>query len=100
MIRLNGLPYNANRDPETYRRRVGLPFRIEAVLQGSGEADGTLRDAAGNELGRATTRLPGSLSFSVAFPTPGSRIVTLSVIAGEQRFEQDLRLDVEPPAHA
>lgn len=99
MVQINGLQYNANRDPQAYRRPVGEAFRIQALLAGGGEARCTLTDARGQVLAEATERLPGRFRSELRFDTPGSRLVTLAVIAGEAQFRQDLRLDVEPAPH-
>ena len=100
MVRINGLQFNPNRDPQAYRRPLGMAFRVQAVLEGSGEAQCTLSDAGGRVLARATERLPGTFSCELSFDAPGSRVVTLSVRAGEAQFRQDLRLDTEPRAAA
>ena len=47
MVKVNGLQYNANRDPQAYRRAVGEAFRIEALLEGAGEAQCTVSDEHG-----------------------------------------------------
>ncbi|MCG6953621.1 MAG: hypothetical protein LJE90_14720 [Betaproteobacteria bacterium] len=99
MVRINGLQFNANRDPQAYRRPVGAAFRIQALLAGSGEARCTLSAADGRVLAESTERLPGSFRSELQFDTPGSRLVTLAVSSGETQFRQDLRLDVEPVPH-
>jgi hypothetical protein len=98
MVQINGLQFNANRDPQAYRRPVGTAFRIQALLAGSGEARCTLTDAEGRVLAEATERLPGRFGCELNFDTPGSRVVTLSVSSGEAQFRQDFRLDAEPRA--
>lgn len=99
MVRINGLQFNANRDPQAYRRPVGAPFRIQAVLAGDGEAHCTLSAADGTLLAESTERLPGSFRSELRFDTPGSRVITLAVTSGDAQFRQDLRLDVEPAPH-
>ena len=37
---------------------------------------------------------PGTFTHEIAFDTPGTRIVTLTVEGNGQKFSQDLRLDV------
>ena len=32
VVKLNNLQYNANRDPEVYRRCIKEPFRLQALL--------------------------------------------------------------------
>ena len=50
LVRLNGLQFNANRDPQVYRRAVGEPFRIQALLDASAGGRCTLRDSLGQVL--------------------------------------------------
>lgn len=99
LVRINGLQFNANRDPQAYRRPLGTAFRIEALLAGSGEARCALSEAGGAVLAESSEPLPGRFRSELRFETPGSRVVTLAVDAGEARFRKDLRLDVEPPRH-
>lgn len=99
MVQINGLQFNANRDPQAYRRPVGTAFRIQARLAGSGEARCTLTDAEGRVLAESTEPLPGRFRGELHFATPGSRVVTLAVRAGDLQYRQDLRLDVEPQPH-
>ncbi|MFZ5510091.1 MAG: hypothetical protein ACOZCP_08550 [Pseudomonadota bacterium] len=100
MIKLNGLQYNPNRDPQAYRRRAGETFRLEVVLQGEGEARVVLSAAEGTRLQEARLSLPGACQFELVFPSPGSRIVTLTAEGAGQRVQQDLRLDVLPQEHS
>ncbi|MEW5890105.1 MAG: hypothetical protein AB1768_13915 [Pseudomonadota bacterium] len=99
MIKLNGLQYNANRDPQAYRRHAGATFRLQAVLQGEGEARVVLSAADGTRLQEARLSLPGTCQFDLVLPSPGSRIVTLTAEGDGQRAQQDLRLDVLPQEH-
>ena len=46
-IKINNLQYNALRDPQVYRRVTGEPFRIQVVVDGTGEARVTLADEKG-----------------------------------------------------
>ncbi len=94
LLKLNNLQYNPNRDPQVYRRPVNEPFRIQALLDGSGEARCLLCDERGQQLTESVVSLPGTFTHELAFATPGVRLVTLTVDAGGQRFSQDLRLDV------
>lgn len=94
LIKLNNLQYNANRDPEVYRRTPGEHFRIQALLDGSGSANCRLTDASGRVLVEKTVSLPGTFTHEIAFETPGIRLVTLSIEGNGERFSQDLRLDV------
>jgi hypothetical protein len=59
MVKVNGLQYNANRDPQAYRRAVGEPFRIEALLEGAGPAQCTVSDERGVSLAQARVARPG-----------------------------------------
>ena len=93
-IRLNNLQYNANRDPQAYRRLVGEDFRIQVVLQGSGRVTGALLDAAGQRLAEGALALPGTFTATVSFPTPGTRVVTLDIAGEGERFSENLLLDV------
>lgn len=94
MIKINGLQYNSNRDPQVYRRSVNEPFRIQALLAGDGTARCTLRDAAHQIIAEKAIALPGTFTHELAFATPGVRIVTLAAEGAGQKFSQDLRLDV------
>ena len=93
-IKLNNLQYNANRDPQVYRRVVSEPFRIQAALEGTGTARCSLIDAQGKVLASAEVNTPGTFTQEIAFPSHGIRVVSLVVERGAERFSQDLRLDV------
>lgn len=95
LIRLNGLQYNPNRDPQVYRRCANECFRVQAVLGGeAGEARCTLRDASGRILDEKAIPLPGTYTHELSFPVPGTHVVTLTVEEGGRQIVQDLRLDV------
>lgn len=94
LVKVNNLQYNANRDPEVYRRSANENFRIQAWLDGSGQAKCRIVDATGKVLNEQTVNLPGHCTHEVSFPTPGTRVVTLSVEGNGEKFTQDLRLDV------
>lgn len=94
LIKLNNLQYNANRDPQVYRRVTNEPFRIQALLEGEGTARCSLVDAQGKVLAGADVKTPGTFTHEIAFPAPGIRVVTLSIERGAERFSQNLRLDV------
>lgn len=100
LVKVNGLQYNANRDPQAYRRAPGTPFRIQALLNGPGAARVTLTAADGTMLASAEVPAPGTWTHDVAFADPGSRLVRLEAARGADRFGMDLRLDVVVPAHA
>jgi hypothetical protein len=94
LVRLNGLQFNANRDPQAYRRVAGEPFRIEALLEAGPVARCALTDVAGRTL--AATEVPGGGTFThdLRFDRPGVHVVTLTAARGGESFAQDLRLDV------
>ena len=94
LLKLNNLQYNPNRDPQVYRRLPNEPFRIQAWLEGSSAADCKITDAAGQVLGEAKVNLPGVYDQEVRFPTPGARVVTLSISANGETVSENLRLDV------
>ncbi|MEL5849265.1 MAG: hypothetical protein U7M05_07855 [Candidatus Igneacidithiobacillus chanchocoensis] len=97
MVKLNNLQYNANRDPQVYRRVVGHPFRIQAMLDGSGSAKVSLT-CEGKTLKESTVELPGMFSYELTFKDAGVRVATLTVTAEGQSESQELLLDTE--AHA
>jgi hypothetical protein len=93
-VRLNNLQYNANRDPQVYRRTVNEAFRIQAMIDGSGAAKVTLTDVEGKTIASASVDAPGTFSHEMRYPSAGTRIVTLEASRGSETFRQDLRLDV------
>lgn len=93
-VKINGLEYNPNRDPQVYRRIAGQRFRIEAKLGGTGSARCMLRDAGGEVVARQAVALPGAFMHELAFDAPGTRVMTLQVEAGGRSESRDLRLDV------
>lgn len=99
MLKLNGLQYNPNRDPQVYRRPVGEAFALQALLDGSGEAECRVTDAAGKLLASGKLARPGLFKAELKFDSPGSRVVSLQVSSGAERFEQTLRLDALAPEH-
>lgn len=94
LIKLNNLQYNPNRDPEVCWGPVNEPFRIQSLLDGAGEALCRLSDAKGQPIAEKTVALPGTFTHEIAFDTPGTRIVTLTIEGNGQRYTQNLRLDV------
>jgi hypothetical protein len=94
LVRLNGLQFNANRDPQVYRRVVGEAFRIQALLEAGGSVRCTLRDARGQVLASADVPGGGTFTHDAGFDAPGVHIVTLLAERGGESFAQDLRLDV------
>ena len=99
MVKLNGLQYNANRDPQIYRRSAGQPFRIEALLEGTGQAQCTVSDEHGGSLAQASVVRPGRFACELRFDQPGTRLVTVRVHADRDEFAQTLRLDTLAPTH-
>jgi len=93
LIKLNNLQYNANRDPEVYRRPINQEFRLQAVLNGSGSAKARF-EAEGKTLGEATVNLPGSFECKFSYDTAGTRVGTLVVEGNGDSFHQDIRIDV------
>ncbi|MCX7893302.1 MAG: hypothetical protein N2544_13165 [Burkholderiales bacterium] len=93
-VRLNNLQFNANRDPQVYRRTVNEPFRIQAMIGGAGTANVKLAAADGATIAAADVAAPGMFTHEIAFATPGTRVVTLTVERGAEAFRTDLRLDV------
>jgi len=94
LVKLNNLQYNANRDPQVYRRVPGETFRIQAFLAGAGSAQCILRDASGATIAARDVAPPEAFNVEVAYDEPGQHVVTLEVARGAERFTQDLRLDV------
>ena len=94
LLKLNNLQYNANRDPQVYRRLPNEPFRIQAWVDGSGKASCNITDAAGHVLGKAEVPLPGVYTQELRFPDAGARVVTLNISANGESFSENLRLDV------
>ena len=97
LLKLNGLQYNANRDPQAYRRPVGEAFRLQALLDGVGNARCTLSDEGGNALAAQSVARPGTFTAELKFEHPGSRLVTLRVEDGDESYLRTLRLDVLEP---
>lgn len=100
LVRVNGLQYNRNRDPQAYRRPAGVPFRIQALTDGRGAVRITLRDADGSPRVSADVEAPGTWTHEVVYDTPGSRLMLLEAARGGDRYALDLRLDVEAATHA
>ncbi|MEO6145702.1 MAG: hypothetical protein ABIT70_01370, partial [Sulfuriferula sp.] len=79
LVKVNNLQYNANRDPEVYRRSINENFRIQALIDGSGAVKCKLLDVTGKMLNEQTVNAPGYYTHEISFATPGVRVVTLSV---------------------
>lgn len=94
LVKLNNLQFNPNRDPEVYRRCTNDAFRIQALLDGVGQAQCKIVDETNNVLVDKVVSLPGTFTHELSFPTPGVRIVTLEITDNSETYKQDLRLDV------
>jgi hypothetical protein len=92
LVKVNNLQYNANRDPEVYRRSVNENFRIQALIEAAGTVKCKLLDTTGKVLNEQS--VSGTYTHEIAFATPGVRVVTLVVDGNGETFSQDLRLDV------
>lgn len=93
LVKLNNLQYNTNRDPEVYRRSVNEPFRLQALLDGSGAAKARF-EVDGEAVCEKSIALPGTFDCSVRFPSAGIRLGTLVVEGGGETVTLNLRLDV------
>lgn len=94
LVKLNNLQYNANRDPEVYRRVPKKPFRIQALLTGTGKARAKVEVDGHITPCNRTVDLPGTFNCELSFDTPGIRIATLTVEGMGESYTQNLRLDV------
>ena len=93
LIKLNNLQYNANRDPAFYRRPVHETFRLQVLLEGTGEARAAFT-VDGETLCEDTITLPGTFECRFSYDTPGSRIGTLSIDGPQAQHRDQLRIDV------
>lgn len=98
MFKINGLQYNALRDPQVYRRVAGEPFRIQAMINGRDTVRVSLSDEQGAVLAQGEVQAPGTFSHELRFDKPGVRIVTLTAHHADHEESHDLRLDIM--AHA
>ncbi|MCG5493254.1 MULTISPECIES: hypothetical protein [Ectothiorhodospira] len=92
LVKLNNLQYNANRDPEFYRRPVGKEFRLQAVLNGTGSAKARFV-AEGKTLCETQVPMPGTFDCRFKYDTAGTRVGTLSIEGNGETFTQDIRID-------
>jgi uncharacterized membrane-anchored protein len=99
-VLVNGLQYNANRDPQAYRRTPGVAFRIQATVDGRGPTRVALVDAAGKAIAAGEIQAPATWTHEVTYADVGSRLVRLEASRGAERWALDLRLDVVDAAHA
>ena len=84
-IKINGLKYNPQRDPQAYQGAVIALLRIQIALEGSGQARRALHDDCGTPITAETVALPGTFAHDIPYPTAGSRIVTFSVEGGSEK---------------
>jgi|APFre7841882724_1041349.scaffolds.fasta_scaffold14915_5 hypothetical protein len=100
LVKVNGLQYNRNRDPQAYRRAPGVPFRIQALIEGRGDARVVLTAEDGTVLAEGTVAAPAAWTHELTYSEPGSRLLRLEASRGADRYGIDLRLDVVAPEHA
>lgn len=93
LVKVNNLQYNANRDPEFYRRTPHQEFRIQALLGDSGTAKSRF-EVEGKIVCEKSVSLPGTFECRCSFNTPGTRIGKLTIEANGETYRQDIRLDV------
>jgi hypothetical protein len=93
LIKLNNLQYNANRDPAFYRRPVNEEFRLQAMLNGSGEAK-AMFTVEGETLCESTIDLPGTFDCKFSYDTAGTRIGVLTIDGAAEQFRETVRIDV------
>lgn len=93
LVKVNNVQYNANRDPEFYRRSIDKEFRVQALMSGTGTARGRF-EVEGKTVCEKSVALPGTFECKVAFPTAGVRLGTLVIEGNGETFTQDIRLDV------
>ena len=96
-IQINGVEYNANRDPQFYRRTVNEPFSIELSVSGAGRAEATLEIAGEGDDAKSIV-LPGRVAWEARFESAGTRVGRVTVTCDDQSDHRELRFDVE--AHA
>lgn len=94
LVKLNNLQYNANRDPQVYRRTVNHDFRLQALLNGSGAATASFT-VDGETKCEGNVNLPGTFECKFAYPTAGTRIGTLTIEGNGETFKEDIRIDVD-----
>lgn len=93
LIKLNNLQYNANRDPAFYRRPVNEAFRLQAMLNGTGQAKA--RFTVGSEtLCESTITLPGTFDCSFSYGTAGTRVGVLTIDGPAEQYRSNIRIDV------
>lgn len=93
ILRINGVEYNANRDPQVYRRMPKQAFQIQATLSGKGAANIKF-EVEGKVVAEKSVGLPGKFECAVAFDTPGTRVGMLTVQIGTEKSQRSIRLDV------
>lgn len=93
LLKLNNLQYNANRDPAFYRRPVNEEFRLQVMLNGSGEAKARF-SVGGNALCEDTVTLPGTFDCRFRFDTAGTRVGVLAIDGATGAYHDTIRIDV------
>ena len=93
LIKLNNLQCNANRDPAFYRRPVNEEFRLQAMLNGSGEAK-AMFTVEGETMCESTIDLPGTFDCKFSYETAGTRIGVLTIDGAAEQFRETVRIDV------
>jgi hypothetical protein len=93
LLKLNNLQYNANRDPAFYRRPVKEEFRLQVLLNGSGEAKAAFTIGA-ETVCENTIVLPGTFDCRFSFDTPGTRVGVIAIDSKAEQYRESIRLDV------
>ncbi len=92
-VNINGLEFNRFRDPDNYRRAPGEDYRFKVRLGGSGSATCRL-EIEGQMVCEETVELPGTCTCTTRFDSPGARVATLTVEAGERKESRDYTVDI------
>jgi hypothetical protein len=93
LLKLNNLQYNANRDPAFYRRPVNEEFRLQVLLNGSGEAKATFTIGAETVCDN-TINLPGTFDCRFSFDTAGTRVGVIAIDSRAEQYREKIRIDV------
>ena len=98
-IKLNNLQYNANRDPQIFRRVINESFRLQVVLGGTGSANVSV-NTADQAISSGTVSLPGTFDCDVTFDNAASHLGTIIVEVNGETYTDYVRFDVtEEPWH-
>lgn len=93
LVKLNNLEYNPNRDPNVYRRPINKEFRLQALLDGKGDAQCSF-SLDGKEICQDTVSLPATFECKFSQKSAGSYLGKLSIKGNGETYDQDLRIDV------